>query len=116
MAFYALLLVAGLVTGSFLGMLTFRLPRGLSFSGRSFCDQCGKKILWYQNVPVVSFLALKGRCASCNHKISLRYPLIECLAALSFLAIGYFWSVTGLDYSLVFLLLLGTLLLGLFIL
>ncbi|MDO8504057.1 MAG: prepilin peptidase [bacterium] len=113
--FYALFLVTGLVVGSFLGMLTFRIPRKKKLSGRSFCDECGEKIRWFENIPILSFLLLGGRCRVCKKKISLRYPLIEVLAAMSFLAIGYLWSNLMPEQSLVFLLLLGTLLLGLLV-
>lgn len=111
--FYALLLVAGLVAGSFLGMLTFRLPRGIGLSGRSFCDHCKKRILWYHNIPLASFLALRGRCAYCKHKISLRYPLVEFTTSASFLFLGSVVLLANMDLglgtpqSLVFLLFLA---------
>lgn len=112
---YLVLAILGLVAGSFLGMLTFRLPRGKKLSGRSICDECGKKIQWHENIPILSFLFLKGRCRVCKKKISVRYPLIEGLSATSFLAIGHFWSNIMPEQSLIFLLLLGVLLLGLFV-
>ncbi|MFZ5932790.1 MAG: prepilin peptidase [Patescibacteria group bacterium] len=90
--------VGGLAFGSFLGLTTFRLPRGRAYlTGRSFCPNCGTKIAWYDNIPIVSFLLLKGRCRHCHKKISWRYPLIELATATTFLAI---YLKFGLDIPL----------------
>lgn len=87
--YYFLLVVFGLMIGSFLGMLTYRLPRGLNILGRSFCDNCRKKISWYDNIPIFSYM-LRGRaCRNCNSTISFRYPLIEIATSISFLLAGY---------------------------
>lgn len=72
-------------------MLTWRLPRGLSLGGRSVCDKCHKKINWYQNIPLFSYLFLGGKCANCGKHISLRYPLIEATTAAAFVLVGYLW-------------------------
>lgn len=73
-----------LLVGSFIGMLTYRLPRRIAFIfGRSFCDSCKKELRWYDNIPLVSFLLYQGNSRCCNKKIGLRYPLIELLFALS---------------------------------
>lgn len=78
----------GLTVGSFLGAYTYRLPRGLSIhKGRSFCPNCKAKILWYDNIPLLSYLLLQGKCRYCRRKISLRYPLIEFSTGLLFVAI-----------------------------
>lgn len=78
--------VTGSVVGSFLGALTYRLPKGISIvKGRSKCPKCHKTIRWYDNIPVVSFMVLHGRCRSCKNKISIREPLIEIGTALTFL-------------------------------
>lgn len=80
--------VFGLVVGSFLNVCIHRLPLGQSIvRPRSRCPACGEGIRWYHNVPVVSWLALGGRCAACSHSISLRYPLVEGLSALALLAL-----------------------------
>lgn len=86
-----IIFVLGLVIGSFLNVLIYRLPRKIGFvRGRSFCPNCKKKISWFDNVPVLSFLILKGHCRFCKQKISLRYPLVEILTggvfALSYLS------------------------------
>jgi len=86
-----ILIVVGLATGSFLGALTYRLPRRQSIaSGRSKCDHCGSKIAWYDNIPLLSYINLRGKCRSCGKKISLRYPAIESTSALVFVASGIF--------------------------
>jgi len=85
-----LVLVVGLTIGSFLNVLIYRLPRGKQFvKGRSICPDCGQIIKWYQNVPIVSYLALRGRCAHCRKRISLRYPLVELLNGLGYLF--FYW-------------------------
>jgi len=78
----------GLVTGSFLSALTYRLPRGIKISsGRSLCVNCKKTIAWYDNIPLLSYLILKGKCRKCKKKISPRYFVIELATALLFTAI-----------------------------
>ena len=101
-----LLLLWGLIIGSFLGALTYRLPRNISVSkGRSKCPNCNEEIRWYDNVPLFSYLILKGRCRSCGVKISPRYPLIELGTAISFLLIG----------PNIFNLILGSILIAIFV-
>lgn len=72
----------GLVIGSFLNVCIYRLPLGKSLGGRSFCPKCGCKISWYDNIPVVSYLILRGRCRSCRGGIGFQYPLVEIVSAL----------------------------------
>jgi leader peptidase (prepilin peptidase)/N-methyltransferase len=68
----------GLAIGSFLNVVVYRVPRGESISHpRSRCPRCQTPIAWYDNVPVVSWLLLRGKCRSCREPISARYPLIE---------------------------------------
>src|SRR5919106_5155163 len=74
----ALAFAGGLVAGRFIGVVAHRVPRGESIVGpRSRCPQCGTRIAAYDNVPVVSWLALRGRCRHCGSRISPRYPLAE---------------------------------------
>lgn len=74
------------MVGSFIGAYTYRKQKGISIlSGRSFCPHCKAKILWFDNIPLLSFLLLKGRCRACGKKISKRYPVIELGTALLFL-------------------------------
>jgi leader peptidase (prepilin peptidase) / N-methyltransferase len=75
--------VVGAIFGSFLNVVAYRLPRGESLARpRSRCPQCQTPIRPYDNVPVLSWLALRGRCRSCRAPISARYPLVEAMTGL----------------------------------
>jgi len=81
--------VLGLLVGSFLNVVIYRLPRGQSLNRpRSHCPSCGTPIRPYDNVPVVSWLLLRGRCRSCAAPISPRYPLVEALTGAAFVAVA----------------------------
>jgi leader peptidase (prepilin peptidase)/N-methyltransferase len=88
----AVVLVFGLVCGSFLNAVIHRLPRGvgLAYPRRSFCPQCGRSLPWHENIPVLSWILLRGKCRGCSTPISARYPLVELLTAALFLAL--WWS------------------------
>ncbi|MGQ9656233.1 MAG: prepilin peptidase, partial [Thermodesulfobacteriota bacterium] len=82
--FHSLVALAlGSVIGSFLNVCIYRLPRGesLVFPG-SHCPLCGARIRWYDNVPLLSYLLLKGRCRDCRGRIAPRYPLVEAISAV----------------------------------
>ena len=102
--------VLGLLFGSFLNVCIHRLPRGLSVvSPRSACPRCGKQIAAYDNIPVVSWLLLRGRCRNCGNAISSRYLLIEILTALLFVACyaSFGWTLATLKWCVFGFLLLG---------
>jgi leader peptidase (prepilin peptidase) / N-methyltransferase len=81
------LMVLGLIMGSFLNVVIARVPEGLSIvHPRSRCPHCGHQLTWYENIPVLSWLALRARCSSCRAPISWRYPAVELLTGLLFLA------------------------------
>lgn len=82
--FQILATLAGLIVGSFLNCLIWRLYQGERVSGRSYCPQCREKIAWYDNIPLLSFVRLKGRCRHCQQAISWQYPLVELATALLF--------------------------------
>jgi len=87
---YFVLLVLGLVVGSFLTMFTYRYPRGEKLGNdRSRCDKCKKKIGLQDNIPLLSYALLGGKCRSCGKKISVRYPLIELATAVGFVGAFY---------------------------
>lgn len=79
----------GLFFGSFFNVCIYRLPMGISVNNpkRSFCYRCGTMIRWYDNIPILSYLLLRGRCRSCGVSFSARYMLIEFLTGLMFLAV-----------------------------
>jgi leader peptidase (prepilin peptidase)/N-methyltransferase len=106
--------VLGSIIGSFLNACIYRLPRGLSPGRpvRSFCPACEKPIRWFHNIPVLSYLALRGKCADCGKRISHRYPLVELLTALLFAAL---WVLHGLPHAPVYWLLTALLLVATFI-
>jgi leader peptidase (prepilin peptidase)/N-methyltransferase len=86
------LVVAGVVgacIGSFLNVVVWRLPRGESLSRPpSRCPGCGARIRWFDNVPILSWLLLRGRCRRCKGSISARYPLVEALTAALFVLVA----------------------------
>lgn len=85
--FILFLFVLGLCIGSFLNVVIARVPEGLSIvRPGSRCPKCGHVLSWYENIPVFSWLALRGRCRSCRAPISPRYVLVELLTGLLFLA------------------------------
>jgi len=74
----------GLIVGSFLNCLIWRLHKKESMLGRSYCPKCRHKIAWYDNIPLLSFLLLKGKCRHCQKKISIQYPLVELITGVLF--------------------------------
>ena len=91
----------GLITGSFLNAVIHRLPRGISLLNprRSFCPGCGKSIPWHENLPLVSWILLRGRCAGCAAPIGVRYLLVEFLTAALYCTV---WWRFGLPLAPVF--------------
>src|SRR6202162_6374654 len=92
----ALAFVFGLLIGSFLNVCIYRWPLDLSVvAPRSRCPHCEAPIAWFDNVPLLSYLMLRGRCRACGKGISYRYPLVELLTA------GFFaWIVWQLGFTL----------------
>lgn len=79
---YVVVALFGLAFGSFLNVCIYRLPRGESIiTPRSHCPQCGKLIAWYDNLPVLSYLLLRGKCRHCKGRISPLYPAVELLTS-----------------------------------
>ncbi len=113
----ALAAVLGLLIGSFLNVVIYRLPKMMErqwaaecaeMSGtavpasepfnlvlpRSRCQACGHQIRWYENIPVVSYVFLRGQCSACGVSISLRYPLVELTTAALFAFCAWKWGLT----------------------
>jgi len=95
---YLLVALVGLVIGSFLNVCIYRMPRDLSVVWpASRCTACGREISWYENIPVLSYAVLRGRCRTCGEHISLMYPVIEVLTTCVFAAT---YAVFGLTWLL----------------
>ena len=107
------LIIMGLIFGSFLNVLIYRLPRNLSvIYPPSFCHHCNKNLLWYCNIPLFSFLFLKGKSFCCKKKISVRYPIVEILSVL--LWIWSYYYIDILSYQILFLIISSCLLVIIF--
>src|SRR5438874_12776992 len=110
--FAAFAFIFGAAVGSFLNVCIYRLPRDLSVNEprRSFCPSCQKPIPWHQNIPLVSWLFLRGRCANCGSRIAFRYFAVELLTALLFLAIwqSFSWPMAIAYWIFISFLIIGT--------
>jgi len=98
----------GLAVGSFLNVLIDRLPRDESvIKGRSYCEHCKKPLLWYDLIPLLSFLILKGKCRHCRSPISFYYPTVELVTGAMFVLVALFifgneseFSITNFQFSI----------------
>jgi leader peptidase (prepilin peptidase) / N-methyltransferase len=104
--------VLGAAVGSFLNVCIYRWPADLSINKprRSFCPACKQPIPWHQNLPLVSWILLRGRCANCGAKIAFSYFAVELITALLFLAIwqSFTWQIAVAYWIFVSLLIVGT--------
>lgn len=103
-----LIFILGIFLGSFANVLIYRIPKRISIIfPYSFCPNCQTPIKWYDNIPLISYILLSGKCRSCNIKISIEYPLVEFLsgflAVLCYLKFGIFTMLVF--YNLLFILL-----------
>ena len=93
---YGIVLLFGLIIGSFLNVCIARIPLETSIvSPPSHCPRCKNPIRWYDNIPLVSFTLLRGRCRTCGQSISWRYPLVELLNGLLYLGAIFEFGFTG---------------------
>ncbi len=105
--------ILGAIIGSFLNVCIYRLPIEKSVvSPRSFCPHCEAPIPWYLNIPLLSWIILRGRTACCKNRISLRYPLVEFLTGILYLAL---WKVWHAPIVLAYIVLVSLLIVGTFI-
>lgn len=91
------ILFLGALIGSFLNVMIYRLPLGISLSypKRSYCPRCQRTLCWWENIPIMSWLFLRARCSGCRGKISFRYPLVEAVTGFLFLScyLHFGWSL-----------------------
>ncbi|MCX7702963.1 MAG: prepilin peptidase [Planctomycetota bacterium] len=95
--YYAFFISVGAAMGSFANVAIYRLPRNMSVNNptRSFCPFCGNKILWFDNIPLVSYILLRAKCRFCKAPISFRYFLVEALSSFCFLICAYHFHPPG---------------------
>lgn len=94
-AYLAFAAIVGMLIGSFLNVCIYRLPRDLSVATpRSFCPGCGEPVAWFDNVPVVSYVVLRGRCRTCGQSIAWRYPVVEIVTGILFALVGWRYGMT----------------------
>lgn len=110
---YSWLALFSLCIGSFLNVVIYRVPReDVKFLGsRSVCPQCKTQLRWYHNIPLFSYLFLRGKCGFCKNKISFRYPLVEMLNAAFYL---YFYWQYSLSLNFVIFSLIASALIAIF--
>mgnify|MGYP001487431155 CR=1 FL=1 len=93
--FYIAAFILGCIWGSFSNVCIYRLPNDQSVvKGRSFCTSCKEQIKWYDNIPFLSFIFLKGKCRRCGNKISSQYFLVEFVSAISFVIVYHLYGIT----------------------
>lgn len=85
--------IFGLIIGSFLNAVVYRINQVESLLERSHCPNCKKKVRWFDNIPVLSFIALGARCRDCGEKISWQYPIVEFFCGIIFALIGKYFFV-----------------------
>ena len=90
--------ITGLIIGSFLNVVVYRLNLMETIMGRSYCPQCKAQVRWYDNIPLISFVLLKARCRDCKEMISWQYPFIELFTGLAFAGVGvWFFNVSNIE-------------------
>jgi leader peptidase (prepilin peptidase) / N-methyltransferase len=106
---YAAAALIGLITGSFLNVIIYRMPRNLSIvRPGSFCPRCRRHVRWYENVPLASYALLGGRCRGCGERIPARYPLVEGTGAvLAVLAVHTYGPTLNAGVAYAFLMALA---------
>ena len=92
---YLTFFVLGSIWGSFSNVCIYRIPNNKSvIINRSYCPKCKNKISWFDNIPFLSFVLLKGKCRNCNKAIGLQYFIVELLSAVSFVIIYHFYGIS----------------------
>ena len=98
-------IILGALWGSFANVCIIRMPQGKGVVvGRSFCVKCNKKIQWFDNIPIISYLLLKSKCRNCKTKISFQYFLVESISLINFLVL---YLIFGISLTTLFLIILS---------
>ena len=98
-----IIFILGLSIGSFINCLIWRLHKKKTILGRSICPKCKNKIFWYDNIPLFSFLFLRGKCRKCRKKISWQYPLVELITGILFVMAALInYQLLGLENLVTF--------------
>jgi len=92
-------LLFGLIIGSFINCLVWRLYKEESLMGRSKCPKCHRQIAWYDNIPVLSWILLGGRCRHCQKAIDIQYPIVEAVVGSLFALVFIKFYISGMNYS-----------------
>ena len=105
-------IILGALWGSFANVCIIRIPQGIGVViGRSLCVKCKKKIQWFDNIPIISYLLLKFKCRNCKTKISFQYFLVETISLINFLVL---YLIFGLSLTTLFLIILSVVFLIIF--
>ena len=105
-------IILGALWGSFANVCIIRMPQGKGvIVGRSFCVKCNKKIQWFDNIPIISYLLLKFKCRNCKTKISFQYFLVETISLINFLVL---YLIFGISLNTLFLIILSVVFLIIF--
>ncbi len=105
-------IILGALWGSFANVCIIRIPQGKGVVvGRSFCLKCKKKIQWFDNIPIISYLLLKSKCRNCKTKISFQYFLVETFSLINFLVL---YLIFGISLTTLFLIILSVVFLIIF--
>lgn len=104
--------IFGLLIGSFLNVVINRKETGENLGGRSHCNNCKYTLRWFDLIPVISWITLRGKCRECKGKISIQYPLVEILTAIVF---AYLASVTTDVYILIYQFIIASLFIAIFV-
>ena len=98
--FLSLYFFLGLIIGSFINVIIYRLPKNISIvSPRSFCPKCKNIIPFYRNIPLITYMIQFGRCHNCKNKISIIYPIVECCIGILFLFSFTFFDNINISIS-----------------
>lgn len=105
---YILVSIVGICVGSFLNVVIYRLPNNMSLvKPNSHCPKCNYELHWYDNIPIISYLLLKGRCRKCKEKISIRYTIVEIINGLLWVLCLYLFLNKSIIITIIYMIILS---------